>query len=113
MNIPITAAIDTARAPIPVQPFGQQLPRIQGTEQDSDSQNPFASFFNAALNMVNATNEMALEAEQAQIDFATGRLDDILAVQLAMDRMSNALNFTVQVTNRIIESYREIMRMQI
>ena len=108
---PITAVIDTARGPIPVQPFPRELQLLQTPAEEDFS--PFASFFNAAVNIVNDTNAFAIEAEQNQIDFATGRLDDILAVQLSLDRMSNAMNFTTQVTNRIIESYREIMRMQI
>ena len=107
----ITAAIDTNLQPIPVQPFASELERIRTPEQEKVS--PFSAFFNAALNMLNDTNRMQTDAYQAQLDFATGRLDDIIAVQLAMDRASNALNFSTQVTNRIIESYREIMRMQL
>ena len=109
---PITSLVDTAREPIPVQPFARNL-QILDREQPQENFNAFSTFFNAALNMVNDTNQFAQDAEQMQIDFATGRLDDILALQLSLDRMSNAINFTTQVTNRIIESYREIMRMQI
>lgn len=107
----ITSAISTGLQPAPIQPFSQQLERIVSPQ--ADGQSPFSAFFDAALNMLNETNAMATYAEQAQLDFATGRLDDILAVQMAMDRMSNSLNFTTQVTNRVIESYREIMRMQL
>jgi flagellar hook-basal body complex protein FliE len=74
---------------------------------------PFSAFFGAAMDMMRASNEHQLTAEQLQLDLATGRTDDILAVQMAQDMASTSLNFTVQVTNRIIESYREIMRMQI
>ena len=107
----ITAAVDTTLSPIPVQPFANQLERI--TPPAADEVSPFTAFFDAALSMLNDANRMQRDAYQAQLDFATGRLDDILAVQLALDRASNALNFTTQITNRIIESYREIMRMQL
>lgn len=107
----ITALIDTTPAAAAIQPFAPNLPLVRPTEDRVE--NPFSAFFNAALNVVNDTNFMVAQYEQAQLDFATGRLDDILAVQMAMDRASNAVNFTAQVTNRIIESYREIMRMQI
>ena len=73
--------------------------------------NPFSSFFNAAMDLVNETNQLQLTAEQWQTDLATGKTDDVLNVLLAQGRAYNALNFTVQVTNKIIESYREIMRM--
>ncbi|MCL2217555.1 MAG: flagellar hook-basal body complex protein FliE [Defluviitaleaceae bacterium] len=107
----ITALIDTNVLAAPIQPFSDRLQLIDQPAQEPHS--PFGAFFDAAMGMVNDTNRMQLEARQFQFDFATGRLDDILAVQMAMDRASNALTFTTQVTNRIIEAYREIMRMQI
>jgi len=109
---PITALIDTNLTAAPIQPFPSQLQALRQPEEN-EQVSPFSSFFNAALGMVNDTNEMQHNMYQMQLDLATGRLDDILAVQMAMDRASNSLNFTSQVTNRIIESYREIMRMQI
>jgi len=107
----ITALVDTQLTPAAIQPFSPNLQILRAPEEET--QNPFSAFFNAALNVFEDTNEMIDHAERMQLDFATGRIDDILSVQMAMDRASNALNFTSQITNRIIESYREIMRMQI
>ena len=109
----ITASIDTNLVAAPVLPFAQ--PHNLGTLAPASETegNPFAMFFDAALNVVNDTNTIQLQANQMQLDFATGRMDDILAVQLAMGRASDSLTFTTQITNRIIEAYREIMRMQI
>lgn len=107
----ITAIIDTTPRAAAIQPFPEQLQLIRGPREESET--PFSSFFNAALGVLEDTNSMIAYAEQMQIDFATGRVDDILAAQMALDRAWNAQNFTVQITNRIIESYREIMRMQI
>ena len=108
----ITSLIGANVEAAPIQPFSSRLPQLR-TRESGDADSPFSAFFNAAMGMVNDTNRMQIELMQAQFDFATGRLDDILAVQMAMDRASNALTFTTQITNRIIESYREIMRMQI
>ncbi|MCL1863171.1 MAG: flagellar hook-basal body complex protein FliE [Defluviitaleaceae bacterium] len=107
----ITAILDTTPHMAEIRPFAPnlQLIDIRGPESPS----PFSAFFNAAINMVNDTNAIVAEHEQMQLDFATGKLDDILAVQMAQDRAGNAIQFTSQITNRIIESYREIMRMQI
>jgi flagellar hook-basal body complex protein FliE len=107
----ITALVDTSPAAAAIRPFSPNLQLIRGPEETTE--NPFSSFFSAALNVLEDTNRMVGEAEHMQLEFATGRLDDILAVQMAMDRASNALTFTTQITSRIIESYREIMRMQI
>jgi flagellar hook-basal body complex protein FliE len=107
----ITAIIDTNLSPAPIQPFSQRVELFDPPVRTES--NPFSDAFAAAMNMVGDTNAMIAEMEQLQLDFATGRLDDILALQMATDRANNALNFTSQVTNRIIEAYREIMRMQI
>lgn len=107
----VTALVNTAPTPAAILPFSPNLQLIQTPQEENP--NPFSSFFNAAINVLNDTNAMVADFQQTQLDFATGRIDDILAVQLAQDRANNAINFTAQITNRIIESYREIMRMQI
>jgi len=75
--------------------------------------NPFSTFFKAAMDVVSETNQYQLIADAWQTDLATGKTDDILSVLLAQSKAETALNFTVQVTNKIIESYREIMRMAV
>ena len=108
---PITALVDTNIKPAPIQAFSPNLQLLRPPE--SETENPFSSFFNAALNVVTDTNYIIGHSEQLQLDFATGRMHDILSVQMAMGRANDALTFTSQITTRIIESYREIMRMQI
>ena len=105
---PVTFPVDTQISPIPIAPFSQSF-----TEGIQEETSPFTAFFNAAINMLSDTNMHQVEADSMQLAFATGRMDDILALQMAQDRAFTSLNFTIQVTNRIIESYREIMRMQI
>ncbi|MDR1542681.1 MAG: flagellar hook-basal body complex protein FliE [Clostridiales bacterium] len=73
----------------------------------------FDEIFEAAANVLKDINTLQIKADQAQIDLASGRTDDILAVMLAQEKAYSALNFSVQATNKIIESYREIMRMQL
>ena len=73
----------------------------------------FDEILQAFMGTVQETNAYQLAAEQAQLDLASGKTDDVLAVTLAQDRAYNSLNFTVQVTNKIIESYRQIMQLQI
>jgi flagellar hook-basal body complex protein FliE len=89
--------------------FAPDLPK---TEQ-AEGRNAFEAIFQAAIRVLDETNRLQFESDWAQIDFATGRTDNILDVVMAQDRAHQALNFTVQITNRIIESYREIMRMQV
>ncbi len=73
----------------------------------------FDKFYEAALSVINEVNTYQRQAEQAQLDIATGKSDDILAVMMAQEKAYASLNFTVQVTNKIVEAYREIMRLQV
>ena len=73
----------------------------------------FEMFYNAALEVLDETNAQQLEADRLQIDFATGRTNNMLAVIMAQEQAATSLNFTVQVTNKLIESYREIIRLQV
>ena len=85
----------------------------QAETKDANTISVFDSVFNAAMDIFNETNEFQLNANALQLDFAAGRTEDVLSVLLAQERAFSSLNFTVQVTNKIIESYREIMRMQL
>ncbi len=86
---------------------------LQQTEKLDASGEGFTSFFDASLNMLNKTNDYQSEAKQLQLDFASGKTDDILAVTLAQEKAMTALNFTVQVTNKFMDAYNEIMRLQL
>lgn len=72
----------------------------------------FESFFDAAMGLFNETNVYQLDAEQMQIDYVTGKTDDIIALNMAQNRAANALQFTTQVTSKVLSAYQEIMRMQ-
>lgn len=88
-------------------------PRQRIARMEQESVAAFDQFLNAAMDVVNETNMRLIESDIAQVNFATGQCNDMLNVVLAQDRAGSALNFTVQVSNRIIEAYREIMRMQV
>jgi len=73
----------------------------------------FDGFLSAAMDLLNETSRLEHEAQGLQLDYITGKTDDILGVVLAEQRAQMALNFTVQVTSRVVEAYRQIISMQI
>ncbi len=73
----------------------------------------FEDFYNAAIEVVDQTSNYILMSDKIQQDFAAGKTDDLLSVMMAQERANSSLTFTVSVTNKIIEAYKEIMRMQI
>ncbi|MGE5614475.1 MAG: flagellar hook-basal body complex protein FliE [Bacillota bacterium] len=71
---------------------------------------PFADYFRQALDNANS---LLLEADKIADDFAAGRTDNIHQVMLAAEKANIALQFTMQIRNKILDAYSEIMRMQI
>jgi len=80
---------------------------------DETNRTPFESFFQAALELANDVSGYQHASDIAQVNFATGKDTNQLTLILAQGRADSSLNFMTQVTNRIVEAYREIMRMQI
>ena len=97
----------------PVSDLSRIAFKPQVVNQDINTKDVFNSVLNAALSAVNETNRLQHAADALQLDLAAGRTDNILSVLMAQEKAYSSLNFTVQATNKIIESYREIMRMQL
>lgn len=82
-------------------------------ETEESNGDAFTSIFDASMNMVTETSNYQQEAKQLQLDFASGKTDDVLAVTLAQQKAMTALSFTVQVTNKLVDAYKEIMQIQL
>lgn len=70
----------------------------------------FNDFLKSALDNV---NKLQIEADNYKMMLATGQVDSIHEVMIASEKASLALQFTLSIRNKVIEAYREIMRMQI
>ena len=53
------------------------------------------------------------QAEQLQQALAAGQITDINAVVLAVQRADLALNFALELRNKVIDAYQELSRMQV
>ncbi len=70
----------------------------------------FADTLKAAIQNVNqAQKEADLKAQQ----LATGKAKDIADVMITAEKADISLKLMVQVRNKIIEAYQEIMKMQV
>lgn len=73
----------------------------------------FGEVLSGVMQVINETNVAQIEADTAQLDFITGRSDNMLTVLLAQERAFASMNFTVNIVNRAVSAYQEIMRMQV
>lgn len=71
---------------------------------------PFSDYLQQAMNN---TNSLLIEADNLVNDFAAGKIDNIHQVAIAAEKADVAFQFTMQIRNKIMDAYSEIMRMQI
>ena len=70
----------------------------------------FSKVLKEALEKVNAQQK---KAEKMADDYAAGKISSIHDFIIEAEKASMSLRLTVEVRNRIVEAYREIMRMQL
>lgn len=71
------------------------------------------SFADTLAEAVQNVNQLHLQADQKAQELATGKTDDIAGVMIATEKADIALRAMVQVRNKIIDAYHEIMKMQV
>ena len=85
-------------------------PSAGATKSGETAGKSFGKFLSDALENV---NDLQQKADQASVDLATGRIEDISEVMIAAEKASVALQLTIQVRNKVLESYQEMMRMSV
>lgn len=80
---------------------------------DATQGNVFASFFDSAIQSLNQTNAYISDAEDEEIKLALGETENTHDLTIALQKASTALQYTVAVRDKFLESYRTIMNMQI
>lgn len=73
----------------------------------------FDELYQAALNLITGTNSYIQQAQQAEIDYAMGKLTSTHELSIIEAKANTALQYTVAIKNGIIDAYKEIMQIQI
>lgn len=75
-----------------------------------ETQGSFADTLKSAIDNV---NQLQKSSDKSAQDLATGRTDNVADVMIAAEKADIALRVMVQVRNKIIDAYQEIMKMQV
>lgn len=67
----------------------------------------FSAFLSDALNQVNQTQ---IESSKLNEKYITGQIQDVHQVMVAGQKSTIMLQLTMQIRNKVIEAYQEIMR---
>ena len=70
-------------------------------------------FKDAVKKAVTEVNRLQNQADDLAVKLATGDVEDVHEAMIAMQKAKLALEFTIQVRNKVVEAYQEIMRMQV
>ncbi|KNF08809.1 flagellar hook-basal body complex protein FliE [Gottschalkia purinilytica] len=88
--------------------FGNINSKSNVTQGNTDIN--FSDYLKQALDKV---NDLQLEADNQNLLLATGQVENIHDVTIASEKAKIALDLTMAVRNKVVDAYREIMRMQI
>lgn len=80
---------------------------ISGTENNA------VSFADILKNAINNVNDLQINADNLTNDLAAGKTDNIHEVLIAGEKATVALDLTMQIRNKVLDAYNEIMRMTI
>lgn len=62
---------------------------------------------------IDKVNTLQVQADQAAEGVASGNTEDVHKAMIAMEHALVSLDFTLQVRNKILEAYQEVMKTQI
>lgn len=94
-----------------VRPFPVSIPEetVTGQKQQASS----SSFAEVLAGAIRELNSSQLRAEEAVQKFLTGEIQDVHDVIIVLEEAKLTMQLAVEVRNKVIEAYQEMMRMQV
>jgi len=90
------------------------LPPLAPLNEAQINQTPGHADFGTLLKeAIRAVDDLQKQGEAASIGLATGQVQDVHTAVIALEKASLSLALTVEIRNKVIDAYNEIMRMQI
>lgn len=89
------------------------FPSLFNTSNVENEENSGISFADYLKSAIDKTNTLIVESDKLNEAFAAGETDNIHQIVIAAEKADIALQFTLQIRNKIFDAYSEIMRMQI
>ena len=84
-----------------------QLPSV------ADKGNKGEGFGKVLTDLVEKVSDQQHVADSAMQDFVTGKTDNIQHVVVSMAKADLSFKMAMEIRNQLIDSYRDIMRMQV
>lgn len=90
-----------------IQPIGTQ--KVENTQNRQDG----LDFINTLKNSIQEVNTEQQTSEKALADMASGQVKDLHQAAIAIHRAEHSMKVMLEVRNKAINAYKEILRTQI
>ncbi len=88
----------------------QPLKQAAENSRTPETETSFSQILKSAVDEVNSLQQQSSEIKEKLI---TGQVQDLHQVMIAAEKAGLAFQLTVQIRNKVVEAYQEIMRMQV
>lgn len=95
---------------IPIGPL-QNSKIDQGIEKPEKKN--VVNFKETVSKYVNEVNDLQLKAGESIENFATGKVENVHEVMIAMSKAEVSFKFMMETRNKLVDAYKEIMKMQV
>ena len=102
--------MDTSAITSRVAGIASQLERGQAELPDKASG---ASFKDVLAKVVSDVDGLQKQAEGSVQDFAAGKVENVHEVMIAMEKAELSFKFMMEARNKLVDAYRDVMRMQV
>ena len=89
----------------------EQIGKSSQSEQSAGTGS--VSFGGAMKKALGEVNNVQQNADKMAVQLATGDVEDVHKAMIAMNKAKLAFDMTLQVRNKVLEAYQEVMRMQV
>jgi flagellar hook-basal body complex protein FliE len=83
------------------------------SESNSSAENKGISFSDFLNNALTDVNKLQVDSEELNEAFAMGKIDNLHQVSIAAEKADIAFQLTVQIREKVLTAYQEIMRMPV
>ena len=87
---------------------GQETSKVQPTKTEGAG-----TFENTLKGFINDVNDLQVDAGKSVEKLLTGEIKDVHDVMVAVQKAGTSFELMMEIRNRMIDAYREVMRMQV
>lgn len=93
--------------------LGPQVGQANSKELSAGKTGDGKNFAETLAESINSVNNIQKDADKAIENLVSGKTDNIHETMIAVNKADIAFRMTMQVKNKIVEAYQEVMRMQV